>query len=373
MSPTSLARFYPPETSKRKAAPAFLTSPRRSFNLPPQFVMKISSMHLRAGALCVAVLFLVAGRGEVRAQSANPIALPVPEQLTEAEQLKAQNLRLQAQLREAELAIERNRAEAQEAARAQAAAITEKLNTIQAAIDAERKRQQEELSRQRDDLQNSNRALLWVAASFGCVGLLAMLGTAIFQWRATNRLAEVSPLRAQLAAPGAPALLPAETGATGKVVELSNQRLMAVIDRLERRVFELEHTAVKPLAAAMTVTVDAVSAAVEPDGTVARITLLLGKGQSLLNADQPEEAVACYDEILKLDSNHPEALVKKGAALERLKKDEEALSCYDRAIAADGTLTIAYLYKGGVYNRLERYNEALECYEQALRAQGGAA
>ena len=335
--------------------------------------MKISSKLFQIAALCVALLFLVAGRGDARAQVSNAIALPLPEPLTEAEQLKAQNIRLQAQLREAELAIERNRAEAQEAARAQAAAITEKLNTIQAAIDAERKRAQEELSRQRDDLQKSNRTLLYVAATFGCVGLLAMLGTAIFQWRATNRLAEVSPMHAQLPAPSAQAMLPAGDGdgLPGKAVELSHQRLMSVIDRLERRVFELEHTA-KPVSGAATVTVDA-TPTIESDETAARITVLLGKGQSLLDAEKPEEALTCYDEILKLDANYPEALVKKGAALERLKKDDEALSCYDRAIAADGTLTIAYLYKGGVYNRLERYNEALECYEQALRAQGGAA
>ena len=352
-----------------------MTSPRRTFNLPPQFDMKISSKLLRFGALCVALLFLVAGRGDARAQVSNAIALPLPEHISEAEQLKAQNLRLQAQLREAELAIERNRAEAQEAARAQAAAITEKLNTIQVAIDAERKRAQEELSRQREDLQRSNRTLLWVAATFGCVGLLAMLGTAIFQWRATNRLAEVAPVRGQLSAPPSQALLTAGDELPGKAVELSNQRLMSVIDRLERRVFELEHTAAKPLSGTATAAVDAEPATptAETGSNAARITLLLGKGQSLLDAEKPEEALVCYDEILALDANYPEALVKKGAALERLKKDDEALSCYDRAIAADGTLTIAYLYKGGVYNRLERYNEALECYEQALRAQGGAA
>lgn len=339
--------------------------------------MKIFSKLLRVGVLCVAALFLVAGRGDVRAQVSNAVALPLPEPLTEAEQLKAQNIRLQAQLREAELAIERNRAEAQEAARAQAAAITEKLNTIQLAIDAERRRQQEELSRQRDDLQKSNTTLLYVAATFGCVGLLAMLGTAIFQWRSTSRLAEIAPLRAQLPAPSAQTLLPAGAGdgLPGKAVELSNQRLMSVIDRLERRVFELEHTAGRPLPNAEMVAVDAETTTTTPapDGAGARIAVILGKGQSLLDAEKPEEALACYDEILKIEANHPEALVKKGAALERLKKDEEALNCYDRAIAADSTLTIAYLYKGGVYNRLERYNEALECYEQALRAQGGAA
>jgi tetratricopeptide (TPR) repeat protein len=121
------------------------------------------------------------------------------------------------------------------------------------------------------------------------------------------------------------------------------------------------------------VQVDASHQVSEGAGPRARINLLLGKGQSLLDADQPEQALACYDEILELDANHPEALVKKGAALEQLKQDEAALRCYDRAIEADRGLTIAYLYKGGVYNRLERYNEALECYEQALRVQGQVA
>jgi tetratricopeptide (TPR) repeat protein len=205
------------------------------------------------------------------------------------------------------------------------------------------------------------------------MGLLAMLVTAFFQWRTMGRMADISAMRGQLPAPMPQGLLPHDTtGFPGGTVQLSNQRLMSVIDRLEHRVFELEHTASKPLPAAPSPADGEFAASgTEPDSGVARITLLLGKGQSLLNADKPEEALACYDEILRLDANHPEALVKKGAVLERLKQDDEALRCYDRAIAANGSLTIAYLYKGGVYNRLERYSEALECYEQALRVQGG--
>jgi tetratricopeptide (TPR) repeat protein len=117
---------------------------------------------------------------------------------------------------------------------------------------------------------------------------------------------------------------------------------------------------------------EAVAAATgEPGATpdAARITMLLGKGQSLLNLDQAEEALGCFDQVLALDPSHPEALVKKGAALERLRKLEEAIACYDRAIAANGSLTVAYLYKGGLFNRMERFSEALECYEQALRTQ----
>ena len=100
-----------------------------------------------------------------------------------------------------------------------------------------------------------------------------------------------------------------------------------------------------------------------------RMAMILGKGQSLLSLDKPEEAIACFDEAIALDPRHSEALVKKGTALERLKRLEEAIDCYDRAIAANRSMTLAYLYKGGVCNQLERFSEALECYEQALRSQ----
>ena len=99
----------------------------------------------------------------------------------------------------------------------------------------------------------------------------------------------------------------------------------------------------------------------------ARIAELLSQAHSMLDVDNPEAALACFDEVLALEPDHSEALVKKGAALERLHKLNEAIECYDRAIAVDDTMTIAYLHKGGLCNRLERFKEALECYEKALR------
>jgi tetratricopeptide (TPR) repeat protein len=163
--------------------------------------------------------------------------------------------------------------------------------------------------------------------------------------------------------------------------EESNQRLLGAIERLEKRIHDLEHTAPLPLKEGapsplgITVlseqfgaeVVAPADAATPPEA--ARITLLLGKGQSLLNLDHSEEALACFDQVLALDPNHPEALVKKGTALERLRKLDEAIACYDRAISANNSMTIAYLYKGGLFNRMERFSEALECYEQALRTQ----
>jgi tetratricopeptide (TPR) repeat protein len=286
---------------------------------------------------------------------------PTEESLVQKELLQAY-IHLQEQLHEAKLAIESNRLEAQSTARTQAAEITKKLTDIQNALDTNQQQQKEELRR-------SNQTLLWVAVVFGIAGMGAMVFTAFFQWRTVNQVSALAPLRAQLTAGGTAGLLEAGNVPSG-AVELSNQRLMSVIERLERRVLELEHsTTVIEHEAGSTNGADGAK-----DGSsapTARIANLLVQGQSLLNEEQPERALECFDEILKLDENHPEALVKKGAALEHLKQDEQALQCYDRAIKADDKLTIAYLYKGGVFNRLERYNEALECYEQALRVQGG--
>ena len=97
----------------------------------------------------------------------------------------------------------------------------------------------------------------------------------------------------------------------------------------------------------------------------ARIALLLNQARSMTSSGSPAAAVACLDEVLSLDPNHTEALVRKGAALERLHKLNEAIECYDRAIAVDSSMTLAYLHKGGLCNRLERFKEALECYEKA--------
>jgi tetratricopeptide (TPR) repeat protein len=151
--------------------------------------------------------------------------------------------------------------------------------------------------------------------------------------------------------------------------------MQGMIERMERRIFELEHTAGQsspslPVATTSTfLSADGVPRSVVANSQPSRIKVLLAKGHSLLNEGKAKEAVACYNEVLKIDLNHPEALVKRGAALERLKQDDEAIQCYDRAIKADAKMTLAYLYKGGVCNRLERYEEASKCYEQALRTE----
>lgn len=73
---------------------------------------------------------------------------------------------------------------------------------------------------------------------------------------------------------------------------------------------------------------------------------MLAKGQALLNMDQATEALECFEQILRAEPDHAEALVKQGMALELLRRMDEALACYDRAIAVNADMTIAYLQKG---------------------------
>jgi tetratricopeptide (TPR) repeat protein len=153
-------------------------------------------------------------------------------------------------------------------------------------------------------------------------------------------------------------------------VALSNQRLMTAIERVERRISDFEQSWSRAPGAAANGAASANSAqrALLSEQS-SRIGSLLAKGQSLLDAGKPMEAMGCYNDILRIDLNHPEALVKRGLVLERLKQDEEAIQCYDRAIKADRKMTLAYLHKGAVCNRLERYEEALKCYQQALQVE----
>ena len=294
-----------------------------------------------------------------------------------AEEAKAQEtlrayLQLQEQLHATELTLERNRKAAEEAAAETARGFEARLDEIQQTL--MRQRAQELVA-----LQSANRAMLFVAGSFAALGLLAMAFIACFQWRAINRLAEFSA-----AWPAVPALGPRasraalEAGEARVVAEdpvgQSSQRLLGALERLEQRIRQLEHSSPPPLPDGGAPAPHAAPAPLQPNGAqpapeAAQITLLLGRGQSLLNLGQAAEALGCFEQALALEPNHAEALVRKGVALERLQKPDEAIACYDQAIAADASLTVAYLYKGGLFNRLERFNEALACYEQALRTQ----
>jgi tetratricopeptide (TPR) repeat protein len=171
--------------------------------------------------------------------------------------------------------------------------------------------------------------------------------------------------------------------------EQSNLRLLGAVEQLEKRMHQLEHTTQVPLKEGTDGNGGNVALVESSENGLSspssgrealpnsagvpseanRVSLLLGKGQSMLNLDDAQAAAACFDEVLTIEPQNAEAWIRKGTALERLQQLNEAVECYDHAIAADASLTIAYLHKGGLFNRMERFNEALECYEKALRTQ----
>ena len=219
-----------------------------------------------------------------------------------------------------------------------------------------------------DSLQHSMRTMLLVVGLITAIGFIAIFFAGVMQARALARLAEFSQqLRTALPAPrfaelgNGPAL--AGTG-TGEPVEVSSNNLLGAIDRLQKRLEEME-----TVAAGTTQTFTNGHKAISAPATSAKMGSILGQGQSLLNLDQPEEALARFEEALVMDPQNIEAWIKKGTALERLQRSDEAVAAYDQAIAADNCTATAYLFKAGIFNRQKKYAEALECYEQALSVQ----
>lgn len=291
-------------------------------------------------------------------------------------------LQLQEQLHATQLALERNRQETEALAARNAEEVATRFKAIESTLTTQRLVELDTMKGAMETLQRSmesnNRLLMTVAGAIASVGFLILLLTAYLQWRSVNRLAEFTAL-VPAARPGLLPPSPAEAQLLGaNVTAQSGRRLSSALTQLEERIFELEHTAHGTTEAQVVVTTENSGAAAPPNGKPGgngqleqpdQSAVLLAKGQSLLNLDKPAEALACFDEILRADSTHTEALVKKGMALEQLRELDEALECYDRAIAANHDLTIAYLQKGGLFNRMERYEEALQCYEEALHAQ----
>lgn len=327
--------------------------------------MPVTTLKILFATIVACVLTSFASAAD--ATETNATAAVIAEESVTARDVMRAYLQLQEQLHTTQLAVERTRQDAEAAAIRNAETTAARLQLIQDSLSAQR-------AREFDAIQSANRMILIVAGIFAGVGFIAMAFTAWLQWRTAGRFTElVSHLPSvRSIGPGwnPPGLSADDAHASVETPLGPNLRLSGAIERLEKRILELEHAATPPLpegAPAEGATGPESSA--NPPTTTARITLLLGKGQSLLNLDKTDEALECFDEILGLDQNNTDALVKKGVALERQRKLNEAIECFDRAIAADDTVAIAYLYKGGICNRLERFSEALECYEHALRAQ----
>jgi tetratricopeptide (TPR) repeat protein len=273
-------------------------------------------------------------------------------------------LQIQAQLHETQMSVESNRQ--------QTAAV---LQHDEDALASDIQLLEKSIGEQRVSEADSSRRVeqtVAIAAAVGMLALAAVVTMVFLQLRTATKLIEMA-----MSSPSMPSMengraLPVvETAAVlppsaRAALEFSNARLLGVIERLEKRIMELEQTARIPLDEDHTNGMNGMSVETPAER---RITDLVVEGQLFLDTNKAEKAIYCFDAALDLQPNYSDALIKKAAALEKLERMDDAIACYDRAIEAEDTATTALLQKGGLLNRLARYEEALQCYERALRTQ----
>jgi serine/threonine protein kinase len=92
----------------------------------------------------------------------------------------------------------------------------------------------------------------------------------------------------------------------------------------------------------------------------------LNEGIQLYRLGRYEEALAAFEQALRLDPHFADALFGKGNALYFLKRYEDALLAYEQAIRLDPYNPAFHNNKGSTLYSLGRYREALAAYKQAL-------
>lgn len=121
----------------------------------------------------------------------------------------------------------------------------------------------------------------------------------------------------------------------------------------------------------------------------------LNKGLALHKQDKLDEAIKCYDEVIKLNSkinlsldsnnrtvairhfnnititllnpSYAEPWIFKGNALCGQKKYDDAIKAYDEAIRLDPNLTTAWHNKGYTLFFQDKYEEAIKAFDEAIR------
>jgi protein O-mannosyl-transferase len=91
------------------------------------------------------------------------------------------------------------------------------------------------------------------------------------------------------------------------------------------------------------------------------------KGMALQSQDEPDKAVACYRETIRLDSRNVEAYINLGNIMLGRQQPEEAARYYLTALEYDPKLWMAYYNLGLAMEKQTKYDEAIKYYEQSLK------
>jgi tetratricopeptide (TPR) repeat protein len=94
---------------------------------------------------------------------------------------------------------------------------------------------------------------------------------------------------------------------------------------------------------------------------------LANKGNSLGSLGRWDEALACFDEALRLGDGRAAAIHNnRGNALRHLGRRDEALEAFERAIALETGFADPWVNKGLAYTESERWEDAVRSFKRAL-------
>jgi protein O-GlcNAc transferase len=93
----------------------------------------------------------------------------------------------------------------------------------------------------------------------------------------------------------------------------------------------------------------------------------LNRGVILRDKGRLEEALAAYNEALRLRPDLAEAHVNRGNTLLSMGQPEEALAAYDKALRLRPNSASVHLNRGVILKGLGRWDDALAAYDEALR------
>jgi serine/threonine protein kinase/tetratricopeptide (TPR) repeat protein len=93
---------------------------------------------------------------------------------------------------------------------------------------------------------------------------------------------------------------------------------------------------------------------------------LLNQCNTLIEAEQAEDALQVCDRAIVIKPNEPLALKNQGDALYSLERYDAALVIYDKALKYQPAFVQAWNMKGKALYQLQRYDEALSAHEKAI-------
>lgn len=97
-----------------------------------------------------------------------------------------------------------------------------------------------------------------------------------------------------------------------------------------------------------------------------KVKSLRQKAKDFEDKKEYDEALQCYDEILKIRPDDGLTITSKRRIYSMLGKFKEAIECCDKEIEIDPQDNFAYLFKGTYLHKLGKFEEAIKCFDKSI-------